>query len=416
MFCFAFGGDFTEKIILHIDLNNFFASAAISKNPTLKNLPVAVCGDKEERHGIVLAKNYIAKDFGIKTAETIWEAKRKCPDLIMIKPDYKLYEELSKRVQMIYYRFSDKIEPFGIDECWVDISNPGVDFKKGEEIAHTIRKTVKNETGLTVSVGVSFSKVFAKLGSDMKKPDAVTVITENDVESTVWKLGCGELLMVGRSTLKSLNSMGIFTIGDLATADTGALKNKLGKNGVSLKKMALGEGDATVTPFHSHQKPKSISNSATASRDLKNNDEVFAAILNFSEMICERLRKESLLAKGVAVHIRTFDLEGREFQAPLKSPTDISYILAKAAMELFLENYKFEKPLRAVGVRAINLIDQNLKGAQLSFFGESDFEITQNKIETEIENIREKYGRNSIKRATLLNSISDPSSPGFYKK
>ncbi len=405
-----------QRIILHIDLNNFFASAALLKNPTLKSLPVAVCGDSEKRHGIVLAKNYIAKGFGVKTAETIWEAKRKCPGLVMLPADYKLYEKLSRAVQLIYYRFSDKIEPFGIDECWVDISNKGVDFKNGELIAHKIRKTVKEETGLTVSIGVSFNKVFSKLGSDMKKPDAVTVITPECVKDKVWPLSCGELLMVGRSTLKTLKGMGIFTIGDLALADFSALKVKLGKNGVSLKKMALGEDNSLVTPFHIHEKPKSIGNSATAERDLTTREEVFSAFLDFSETVCERLRKNKLLAGSVGVHIRTFDLETKEFQMPLDSPTDISFILAKAAIKLFDANYNFEKPLRAVGVRALNLVDQNINAAQLSLFADTDFLETQKKIEKNISEIRDKYGREAIKRASSIDAIALPSSPGFYKK
>lgn len=404
-----------QRIVLHCDLNNFFASATLSKNPTLKNLPVAVCGDAQKRHGIILAKNTIAKGYGVKTAETIWEAKRKCPDLVLLKPDYRLYESLSKKVQQIYLRYSDLVEPFGIDECWVEITNPNVDFSVGEKVANTLRKAVKAELGLTISVGVSFTKTLAKLGSDMKKPDAVTVITPAELEKKVWPLDCRELLMVGKSTAENLRSMGIFTIGDLANADENALKTRIGKNGVALKKIARGEDFSKVKPYHMHNKPKSISHSATAERDLTTVDEVFAAFLEFSESICNKLRAERLLAGGVVVKTTTFDFHTREYRAPLKQPTDISFIIANAAIDIFKQNNCLEKPLRAVGVAAINLKEPNQSVSQLSLFDEEDNTALE-QIEKNIQSIRKKYGKNSLKRAICIDNVVKPSSPGFYKK
>ena len=281
-----------NKIILHCDLNNFFASAALTRNPTLKQLPVAVCGDSEKRHGIILAKNNIAKNFGVKTAETIWEAKRKCPELIMLKPDYDLYEEFSFKARNIYMDYSDKVEPFGIDECWIDISNIGVDYIKGEEIADEIRNRIKNELGLTVSIGVSFNKTFAKLGSDIKKPDAITVISQENFKSIVWPLAAEELLMVGRSTSKALRAMGIFTIGDIAKAETKAIEKKLGKNGIFLQRSARGEDNSPVISINSRPKPKSISHSATSECDLTSTQEVYAAFLEFAENISAKLKEE----------------------------------------------------------------------------------------------------------------------------
>ena len=403
-----------QRIVLHCDLNNFFASATLSKNPTLKNLPVAVCGDAEKRHGIILAKNTIAKNFGVKTAETIWEAKRKCANLVLLKPDYKLYESLSKKVQQIYLRYSDLVEPFGIDECWVDITNPLVDFKKGEQIANELRECVKNELGLTISVGVSFTKTLAKLGSDMKKPDAVTVITPEELKKKVWPLDCRELLMVGKATSNTLRSMGIFTIGDLAKADENALKVRIGKNGVMLKKVALGEDNSKVKPYHLHEKPKSISHSATAQRDLTTFDEVFAAFLEFSESISDKLKKEGLLASGIAIKTTTFDFYTKEYRAPLKAPTDLAYTIANVAMEIFKQNNCLEKPLRAVGIAVINLIEPNSSVSQLSLFDVEE-DITLEQLENNMRNIRKKYGNDAVKRAICMDNIAKPSSPGFHK-
>ncbi len=403
-----------QPIILHCDLNNFFASASLANNPSLKMLPVAICGDAKKRHGIVLAKNNIAKKYGILTAETIWEAKRKCPELITISPDYELYEHLSKKVQKIYLDYTDKVEPFGIDECWLDITNPNVDFKVGEDIANDIRKRVKEECDVTVSVGVSFTKSLAKLGSDLKKPDAVTVIDSEVLKNKIWKMPCNELLMVGKSTYNTLISMGIFTIGDLAGCYENALVNKLGKNGVSLRKMARGEERDKVISYYHHVKPKSISQSATTEKDLVEKGEVFAAIIEFSEYICYKLRKENLLASSVAVNIRNADFEYKEFREALDTPTDLSGSLSKAAMTLFEKNNCLENPIRAIGVRAINLIEA-ADAKQLSLFEASDPK-NENILEQQISDIRDKYGKNSLKRAICLDNKVKPSSPGFYKK
>lgn len=404
-----------DRVILHCDLNNFFASATLAGNPTLKTLPVAICGDAKKRHGIVLAKNTIAKNFGVLTAETIWEAKRKCPELITLPPDYKLYEQLSKKVQKIYLDYSDRVEPFGIDECWVEITNPNMSLTLGAEVANKIRNRVKAECGVTVSVGVSFTKTLAKLGSDIKKPDAVTVIDKNYLKNVIYKMPCNDLLMVGRSTAKALKAMGIFTIGDLAAANETALIGKLGKNGQTLIKMAKGEDTAPVKSYFEHEKPKSIGHSATAEKDLTEENEVFAAFIEFSEGICYKLRKENLLASTVAIHTLTNDFEGEEHRAPLDSPTDLSMTIAKAAMDLFRKNNCLKTPLRAVGVRVVNLVEK-AEAKQLSLFENTGETAAQQSLEKEILDIRSKYGNNSLKRAVCINNKAKPSSPGFYKK
>ncbi len=400
-----------QRIILHCDLNNFFASATLSVNPTLKDLPVAICGDAKKRHGIVLAKNNVAKNFGIVTAETIWEARKKCPDLITLSPDFNLYERLSKKAHQIYLKYTDKVEPFGIDECWVEITNKNIDFFKGEKIANEIREKIKQELGLTVSIGVSFTKTLAKLGSDLKKPDAITVITPDVLKNTIWKMKCKELLMVGKALNKTFNDMGIFTIGDLANANEISLKNTIGKNGILLRKMALGEDLDSVRAYNDHQKPKSIGHSATTEKDLTKETEVFAAFLEFSEEISIKLKKEHLLAKGIVINVLNNKFEGKEYRMQLSMPTDISMTIAKSAMELFNKNFCLAVPLRAVGVRVINLIE-NLEGKQLNMIYEY-YDKNDTAIENNIFTIRDKYGKNSLKRAVCMNNRTKPSTPGF---
>lgn len=402
-----------NRIILHCDLNNFFATATLTENPTLKNLPVAICGDAKKRHGIVLAKNSIAKKYGVLTAETIWEAQRKCPDLIILSPNYNLYENLSKKVQSIYLEYSDKVEPFGIDECWVEITNYDMDFEKAEKIANEIRTRIKKELNITVSVGVSFTKTLAKLGSDLKKPDALTVITPEILKTKIWKLPCSELLMVGKSTKSTLNAMGIFTIGDLAISDETTLKTRIGKNGVMLRNMARGEDFSPVKSYYCKSKPKSISQSATSEKDITNSTEVFAAFLEFSEGISQKLKSENLLTETVGITVLTNTFESKEYRMPLTYPTDASMTIAKTAMALFNKNECLTLPLRALGVRALNL-KENIMARQLSLFETQNTDIEE-KIEDNILIIRNKYGKNAIKRAICMDNNVKPSSPGFYK-
>ncbi len=287
-----------DRIILHCDLNNFFASVSLLSNPTLKDMPVAVCGDKENRHGIILAKNESAKKCGVKTAETIFEAKRKCPELVLLPPLYKEYEKYSKLAQNIYRRYTDMIEPFGIDECWLDVTGSTVLFGSGEQIANSIKNDIKKELGITASVGVSFNKIFAKLGSDMKKPDAVTVISRENFKEKVWPLPISDLLFVGKQTKEKLKSLGISTIEDITYCDDRNLKKLLGKNGTELKAFALGEDRSPVVTPTENDKPKSVGKSTTSGKDFTNNDEVWTAFLRFSETICATLKEKGVYAGG----------------------------------------------------------------------------------------------------------------------
>lgn len=386
-----------DRIILHCDLNNFFASVSLLFNPTLKGLPVAVCGDQKNRHGIVLAKNEIAKSFGVKTAEAIFEARAKCPQLVILPPIYKKYREYSEMAHRIYERYTDMIEPFGIDECWLDVTGSTMLFGSGEAIADKIRKEIKNELGITVSVGVSFNKIFAKLGSDMKKPDAVTVISRENFKKKVWGLPVGDLLFAGKKTCDKLRSHGINTIGDITFCSDNTLKSLLGKNGEELKRYALGEDTSPVVTPTLDDKPKSIGKSTTRAEDFTTYDEVWKTFLDFSQYICDSLKKKKLYVGGVQVHLRTASLTVKEFGTVFKASTDSALILARRGFELFKSNYSFGEPLRSVGLRAVNLKGEAV-AVQQDIFGEDERLEELEKIENTMYELRQRFGDSGIKR------------------
>lgn len=391
----------SERIILHCDLNNFFASVSLLSNPTLYDMPVAVCGSVEARHGIVLAKNENAKKYGVKTAEAVWEAKAKCKDLVILPPDYKKYHEYSVAVRKIYERYTDLIEPFGIDECWLDVTGSTLLFGSGEEIANKIRKAVKRELGITISVGVSFNKVFAKLGSDMKKPDAVTVISKENFREKVWPLPAGDLLFIGKRTVARLNENGIFTIGDITLCEDEMLTRLFGKNGLLLKKYAAGLDDSPVTPEDANYKPKSVGRSTTPDHDIKTRDEVWKIFLALSEEISAELRRCGLYATGVQVHTRDTTLKVKETAHATDIPINSALLIAKYGMELFDKTYTWNLPLRSVGVRAINLKGEGL-AVQEDLFGEIRQNEKIEKMEDSLFSVRNRFGKNSVKRGTTL--------------
>ena len=386
-----------NRVILHCDLNNFFASVSLLSNVTLYNLPVAVCGSVEARHGIVLAKNEIAKSFGVKTAEAVWEAKRKCPDLVTLPPDYKKYNEYSLLARKIYERYTDLIEPFGIDECWLDVTGSTRVFGSGEEIAHRIKNEIKSELGITASVGVSFNKVFAKLGSDMKKPDAVTVISKENFREKVWPLPASDLLFIGKNTAEKLRSWGVFTIGDIALCDEKMLSRLLGKNGLMLKVYAMGEDISPVTPPREDDMPKSIGRSVTPSCDIKDREEVWKIFLEISEDISRQLHAKDLYATCIQVHTRDTSLNIKEFGKTFSTPSNISIILAKKALAIFEDNYKWSLPLRSVGFRVTGLKNDNI-AIQQDIFGDINEDKKAELIEDSILTLRKKFGDDSIKR------------------
>ena len=388
-----------DRIILHCDLNNFFASVSLLSNPTLYDMPVAVCGSVEARHGIVLAKNEIAKKFGVKTAETVWEAKRKCKDLVTLAPDYKKYHEYSCAAQKIYQRYTDLVEPFGIDECWLDVTGSTMLFGSGEQIAERIRKEIKQELGITISVGVSFNKVFAKLGSDMKKPDAITVISRENFKQKVWHLPVSDLLFVGKSTADKLNASGIFTVGDITKCEDAMLTRLLGKNGIQLKTYALGEDNSPVIPVKEDDLPKSIGRSVTPPNDINTPEQVWKIYIGIAEEISEILHSKGLYAATIQVHTRDTNLKTKEFSRTLQNPINTSILIAKQGMQLFNEGYNWDLPLRSVGLRVMNLKGDNI-AFQQSIFGSEKSEEQAEKIENSILEVRKKFGKQSLKRGT----------------
>ncbi len=388
-----------DRIILHCDLNNFFASVSLLSNPTLYDLPVAVCGSVEERHGIVLAKNEIAKKLGVKTAEAVWEAKQKCPELVTLPPDYKKYKEYSLAAQKIYNRYTDLVEPFGIDECWLDVTGSTLLFGSGEQIADKIRNDIKQELGVTISVGVSFNKVFAKLGSDMQRPDAVAVISRENYRQNVWPLPVGDMLFVGKSTADKLNQNGIFTIGDITKCDEKMLVRLLGKNGSQLKRYALGEDNSPVTPPREDDIPKSIGRTITPAKDIETNDEVWKIYIGIAEEISEILHQKGVFASTIQVHTRDTALKTKEYSFTMQNPLNTSILIAREAMKLFSKSYDWHLPLRSVGFRVTNLRTENI-AFQQDVFGTYDQNRQQELIEDSILNVRKKFGSDSLTRAT----------------
>lgn len=399
-----------ERTILHCDMNNFYASVECMLNPSLIGHPVAVGGDVENRHGIILAKNYEAKKFGIQTGEALWQAKQKCPKLIIVPPHYEEYLKYSRLAHSIYADYTDLIEPYGMDEVWMDVTGSTKAFGSGEVIANTLRERIKYELGLTISVGVSFCKVFAKLGSDMKKPDAVTVIPKDNFRDIIWDLPASDMLGVGRSMEKFLSSYGIHTIGQLANAYPDLMRRKLGKNGMVLLAFANGEDRSKVAPQDYEPPMKSIGYGITTMQDLENNAEVWNIMLALTQDIGHKLRVYNKNAAGVAIYIRYIvdkQIAGKQWQCQLPVRTHSAAIIAKEAYRLFERSYGWEYPIRSVTVRAINLCSQDLP-EQLQFFSDAATVDRKEKLETAIEDIRRRFGKYSIQPACLCQNIKMP--------
>lgn len=400
------------RTILHIDMNNFYASVECFYRPEIRHLPVAVAGDPLNRHGIILAKNMIAKKLGIKTGEAIWEAKLKAPDLVTVPPDFRKYLKFSRLARQILYDYTDQIEPFGIDENWIDVTGSTMLCGDGTAIANSIRLRIKQELGITVSIGVSFNKIFAKLGSDMKKPDAITIIPHDKFKDIVWQLPVSELLYVGKSTQRKLNSRGILTIGALAKYPVNSLVSMLGKWGEVLSLFANGKDTAPVRKLNEASSVKSIGNGTTCPRDLVNNQDVMLVFTVLSESVAARLRDYGLKCTGVQIYLRDNNLSSVTRQKKLKKPTYLSTDILDAAMELLIANYTWLNPLRSVGVRAIDLVTEN-SYMELSLFDDNEKIIQQENLAHTIDSLRSRFGHNSILRASCL---LDSALTGFNPK
>ncbi len=391
----AAAGERMGRSILHVDINNFYASVEIRDDPSLAPFPVAVCGDAEARHGIILAKNYKAKAFGVQTAEAIWQAKQKCPNLVLVPCHFEKYEKVTGESRRLLLTYSDRVEPFGMDEAWLDISPYAPTADAAEEIANEIREKYKKQLGLTASVGVSFNKTFAKLGSDMKKPDATTVITPGNFKTKVWRLPVEDLLFVGRHTQEKLNLRGIRTIGDLAHVDENLVRAWLGKWGTALKLTANGIDPGPVVPMGSEAAVKSIGNSFTSPCDLYTEKEALALLTALSEQVASRLRGSGLLGTVVVLGVRDNALISFERQLKLPRPSSIALELRNAAHRLLMENYDFLRPIRSLGVRATGLIPEN-SPQQLDFFTDHEQREKRLTAERAVDSVREKYGKKSL--------------------
>ena len=356
-----------DRVILHSDLNGFFASVETVLNPSLANYPMAVCGDPDKRHGIILAKNEKAKAVGVATAETIWAAKQKCPSLVLVKPHHDIYEKFSAQVNAIYRQYTDLVEPFGIDESWLDVSGSEKLFGDGFTIANEIRERVKREMGLTVSVGVSFNKTFAKLGSDLKKPDAVTVIDRAHFKEIVWRVPVSDLLYVGKNAAKVLYDARIKTIGELACASPDFLEYKLGKLGLMLHSYANGEDDEPVRSVYDKRQVKSVGNGMTFSHDLHGMEELIWGLDAVCDLAAARMRAKHVKCTTVQLSIKDENFVTVQRQAPLATPTQLARELRNAAAELLCREWNEKLGIRALTVTGTGLIPEDT-AEQIGFF------------------------------------------------
>ena len=386
-----------ERTILHCDLNNFFASVECLYEPKLKQVPMAVCGSSENRHGIVLAKNEYAKKYGIITAEAVWQAQKKCPALVIVPPHFDRYYKYSMLVSEIYERFTDMVEPFGIDESWLDVTNSMHLFGNGKEIADSIREIIKSELGLTVSVGVSFNKIFAKLGSDYKKPDATTVISRENYKEIVYPMKVSDLLFVGKSSVVILDKLCIKTIGQLAEYNKKVLSDKLGKMGEMIHDYANGIDNSTVEFAHSERKAKSVGNGMTFKRNLVGLEDISTGVLALSDSVATRLRQHGLKCQGVQVTIKDPKFKSISRQKKLLTPTHLSKEISDIAIEIIKASWNLKASIRMITITGINLVDENCS-EQLCLFDEANNiqRNKQEKIEQAVDSIRQRYGKNAI--------------------
>lgn len=394
----------TDRVILHCDCNGFFASVECTFRPELKKVPMAVCGDPESRHGIILAKNELAKGFGVKTAETIWQAKQKCPDLVLVPARHGAYREFSRRVNAIYCRYTNQVEPFGIDESWLDVTASRLLFGDGPTIADRLREEVKAETGLTISVGVSFNKIFAKLGSDYKKPDATTVISRENFKQIVWPLPVTDLLFVGRAAADSLHKMGIYTIGELAGCDVRILQAKLGKLGLQLSAYARGEENSPVAEYGTESEAKSVGNGVTYPKDLVGREQIIPAVLALCDQVAARVRKIGAEAATITVALKDPAFHTISRQKTMTHQTDLAREFFLTAMDLIDQNWDYRHPIRAITVTASGF-DHGIMGEQLSLFASEERQIDQKKLrrlEGTVDSIRQKYGGDAVSFARTM--------------
>ena len=392
-----------DRTILHCDMNGFYASVELLSRPDLVGMPMAVCGDPKNRHGIILAKSEEAKKYGIKTAMTVREAMQLCPSLRLVAPHHDKYKYYSGVINEIYQRFTDMVEPFSIDESWLDVTASRRLFGDGKTIADRIRKTVREETGLTLSAGVSFNKIFAKMGSDYKKPDATTVITRDNYKELLWPLPAGEMFFVGGATAEKLAKFNVLTIGDIAQQDRAFLTAQFGKYGGMLYDYANGLDDAPVALFYEKQKIKSVGNGITFRRNLRGEQDIRTALTALSDHVATRLRGHEMKAFGVKVDIKDPSLVTISRQKQLPAPVNTAEEIFQAAFSIIKETPFMNKPIRLLAVTGINLCDESYEEVQLDIFGTGSVDREkQESLDRAMDQVRQKYGKTAISFARIL--------------
>ena len=392
------------RVILHCDCNGFFASVESILRPELKTVPMAVCGDPESRHGIILAKNELAKKYDVRTAETVWQARRKCPDLVLVDAHHGEYSKYSRIINEIYLSYTDLVEPFGIDESWLDVTGSTHLFGCGRAIADGLRERIKKEVGLTVSVGVSFCKVFAKLGSDYKKPDATTVIGPKQMAELVWPMPVGALLFVGKQSELSLRALNIRTIGDLARVDPGLLARRMGKLGSQLSAYARGEERSPVSSYYRQEAAKSVGNGMTFRRDLTGEEDVRTGLLALCDSVAARMRRQGVKCRTVQLTIKDPALHSIVRQRRLDAPSHLSSQLLETALQLWRANWDPKKPIRMLTVTAEDLAGDGESFEQMMLWSEEqrDSRARRERLEQAVDAIRDKYGRGAVKAGAVI--------------
>lgn len=391
-----------DRVILHCDCNNYFASVESIDRPELRDVAMAVCGDPKSRHGIILAKNEHAKKFGIVTAETIQSALKKCPSLVLVPPHHDKYELYCKKVNDIYVQYTDQVEAFSIDESWLDVTGSTHIYGSGLEIANTLRKRMREELDLTISVGVSFNKTYAKLGSDYKKPDATTAITRENYKDILFPLPARHMMFVGASAAKRLSDYGINTIGDIVSAGSETLSRLLGKAGESIWHAAAGLDSSVVKKFNESDPIKSISNAITFPRNLTNAEDIKVALLLLADTVGTRLRKHGFYATVVQVQIKDPEFKLISRQRKLYSPIQATRALFDTAMDIMLKEWKTGAPIRLLALSAEGLTTK--RDTQLSLLNDTQNQERQIKLDTAVDTIRERYGKNAVEYGALLNT------------
>lgn len=389
-----------DRVILHSDCNGFYASVECLHNPQLRDKPVAVSGDAENRHGIILAKNEIAKKYKVKTGEAIWQAKQKCPELVTVPPHFELYKRFSKMARRIYSDYTDRIENFGLDEAWLDITN-GIE-SDGYKTALEIKNRIKEELGITVSIGVSFNKIFAKFGSDYKKPDAITCITRENFKDIVWNSPTGDLLYVGKATKNKLNRIGIYTIGDIANTSPDILRKLLGKWGDLIYGFANGFDSSPVAHMNDNTEVKSIGNSTTTPRDMESFDDVKVVMYVLCDSVCRRLREQGFMAKTVGISIRDNELNSFTRQCTLENYTCLTKDITQSAFSLFKRSYKMQRPLRSIGVSVTDFVQNNIPH-QINFLQNEEKLIQNETLDKTLDVLKKRFGNYIVQPAVLLN-------------